>query len=476
MTWSLVVMDDGITNLFQAQLGKPTVAEFDYYFGVVETDDGVPQTHANFVFLSALSVSRAFDVVDLKVATPLIEASYTPAAIEAALRSVLADPDPEVGAINMSFGGSFYPDRFADEIHSLAARGILCVAASGNSGSHAHLERVLYPARLADVIAVGSHDGFGRPTWFSNNGPKVAVLADGENQPVAGSFGTSFAAPQVAATVTHAQAIVVGLTGPPIGTAQMIDILRLGGAGPRSQPDPADGRTRYFLHDHAASLDYAWSHYGGTPTRALEYVASYGDLAAAFGADPRAGQTHYEYHGAIEERPITFDGLHYLASYGDLIQAFGTDEYRATSHYLSYGIAEGRSVTFDGLDYIASYGDLIRAFGANELLGTQHYVGYGFAAGRSVTFDGLQYIASYGDLIRAFGANEQAGQWHYIGYGFDENRAPDQFDAAQYLANYADLRTAYGTDEAAATLHYIGYGFFEDRTDDPLPAATDFIV
>jgi hypothetical protein len=475
LTWSLVIMDDGITNAFQNRVGKAVAREYDYYSDFPDTGGGVRRTHANFVFQAALEVSLAYDVVDIKVATSRISASYEPLAIEAALRDLLATPDDRIGAINMSFGGGFFPFTFADEISSLAARGILCVAASGNSGTHARLERPLHPAALAEVIAVGSHDGSGRPTEFSNNGAKIAVLADGQDQPVAGINGTSFAAPQVAATVTHAQAIVVGLTGAPIGVAQMVDVLQQGGSGPRSRPDPGDGQTRYFLHDHAGSLDYAWNRYGGSPTVALEYVASHADLIAAIGADARRGQLHFERTGAIEERGTAFDALDYLASYPDLIRAFGADGYQAASHYIVAGGPEGRSVTFDGLDYIASYGDLIRAFGPAERSGTAHYLQHGFAEGRSVTFDGLEYIASYPDLILAFGADDDAGAMHYIVAGNREGRATDRFDTAQYLANYRDLQAAFGADEAAATQHFVTNGFFEDRTDHAL-AASDFIV
>ena len=235
----------------------------------------------------------------------------------------------------------------------MAARGVLCVVSAGNAGSRATLESPNYPGALPDVICVGSHDGAGSPSAFSSNGPAVDILADGEGVPRPGFNGTSFAAPRVAATVTHVQAIVDGLTGDVLGTAQMIDVLQQGGAGPRSRPDPADGRSRYFLHDHDGSLDYAWSRYGGTPTRALEYVASNRDLIDALGASAAAGSDHFEHHGSVEQRAITFDGLDYIASYGDLIRAFGADGGAGAGHFIRAGSREGRSVTFDGLEYIA---------------------------------------------------------------------------------------------------------------------------
>ena len=67
------------------------------------------------------------------------------------------------------------------------------VASSGNDGSEFSLESPHEPASLPFVIAVGSHDGSGRPTWFSQNGPAVAVLADGEDMPREGVDGTIFA-------------------------------------------------------------------------------------------------------------------------------------------------------------------------------------------------------------------------------------------------------------------------------------------
>ena len=510
MTWSLAVMDDGITNALQTRIGKVTVVEYDYYYQFPDTDDGIPNTHGDKVTLSALSVSAVYDLIDLKIESAITH-DISESAIEIALRDVLSDEEFSIAAINMSFGGPSYPFAFADEISQLANRGILTVAAAGNDGSHTSREFPAYPALLSDVIAVGSHDGFGNPSDFSQNGPGVDILADGEDMPSLGLDGTSFAAPRVAATVTHVQAIVDGLTGTRLSVGQMIDALQIGGAGPRSSPDPADGVTRYFLHDHAGSLDYAWYKYGGTPTTALEYVASHADLIGAFGVNTDLGRLHFEHNGSVEERAISFDGLEYIASYRDLSAAFHTNAYAGASHYIRAGHHEGRAVTFDGLEYIASYGDLIGAFGANQDAGSTHYIGSGygegrramfdgleyiasygdligvfgpnqdagsshfirsgFVEGRITTFDGLQYIASHGDLIVAFGANSEVGSIHYIGLGYGEGRPADTFGAAQYLANYADLRAAFGTDQDAATRHFVTHGFYEGRTDEPAGAA-----
>jgi Ca2+-binding RTX toxin-like protein len=165
----------------------------------------------------------------------------------------------------------------------------------------------------------------------------------------------------------------------------------------------------------------------------------------------------------------TASPLEYIASYGDLVGAFGANPQAGFNHFVQYGYGEGREVTFDGLSYIASYPDLIFAFGANDDAGSAHYITFGYQEDRVAgSFDGLQYIASYGDLIQAFGANRDAGSTHYIDFGYEEGRDPDTFDAAQYLDNYSDLQAVFGNDQEAATIHYISYGFYEGRVDDVL--------
>ncbi|MFO1206189.1 MAG: M10 family metallopeptidase C-terminal domain-containing protein [Burkholderiales bacterium] len=206
----------------------------------------------------------------------------------------------------------------------------------------------------------------------------------------------------------------------------------------------------------------------------LEYVASYPDLMNAFGISADTGAAHYIQSGRFEGRTVTFDGLEYIASYGDLVNALGANADAGASHYIQSGRFEGRHILFDALEYIASYEDLIGAFGANRDAGATHYIGPGHIEDRHVSFDGLQYIASYDDLINAFHsqvaatADPDIGANHYITAGVAEHRLPDRFDAAQYLANYADLQAAFGTDTEAATIHYITAGYFEHRTDHPL--------
>jgi subtilisin family serine protease len=115
--------------------------------------------------------------------------------------------DLGVKVINMSFGTAESALRAGDALpHSevvryALARGVLLVAASGNSG---HEER-FYPAAHDGVIAVGAVDDDLTPASFSTRGEHVALCAPGRAIWTCGLdgltqvSGTSFAAPFVAA-------------------------------------------------------------------------------------------------------------------------------------------------------------------------------------------------------------------------------------------------------------------------------------
>ena len=173
-----------------------------------------------------------------------------------------------------------------------------------------------------------------------------------------------------------------------------------------------------------------------------------------------------------------FDPLQYIASYDDLARAFGADGAAGRQHYRQFGRQEGRATDlFDEQQYLDNYRDLTAAFGDDGAAATLHYLNYGLREGRTDDaplpdgFDGLQYIASHEDLIEAFGADPSAGARHYLDFGRDEGRAVDTFDERGYLANYPDVAAVFGGDGGAATLHYILFGRTEGRSDGPLPSA-----
>lgn len=118
--------------------------------------------------------------------------------------------------------------------------------------------------------------------------------------------------------------------------------------------------------------------------------------------------------------------LEYVASYQDLRAAFGADAAAGRNHILQNGLAEGRSASFQGLDYIASHGDLIGAFGANADAGATHYIRLGVNEGRVTdSFDAARYLATYSDLRAAFGTDTEAATAHFITNGYAEGRSDD---------------------------------------------------
>ncbi len=119
--------------------------------------------------------------------------------------------DLGVKVINMSFGtaeGQLPPGGalpHLEVVRYALARGVILVAASGNSG----LTERYFPAAHEGVIAVGAVNGRGEPSRFSTRGDHVALCAPGEGIWTCGldgagaglqrANGTSFAAPFVSA-------------------------------------------------------------------------------------------------------------------------------------------------------------------------------------------------------------------------------------------------------------------------------------
>jgi hypothetical protein len=192
------------------------------------------------------------------------------------------------------------------------------------------------------------------------------------------------------------------------------------------------------------------------------------------GVAATVGQTTilFDFVGDDNGVPPGFDGLQYIASYVDLIAAFGANRAAGAQHYLTAGQAEGRQADLFGeTQYLRNYGDLRGAFGTDVNAATSHFITNGLNEGRiddapsPAQIDGLQYIASSADLITAFGPNAAAGQQHYVSNGQAEGRVLDNFNETQYLANYGDLQAAFGSNTDAATAHYLTSGFGEGRTD-----------
>lgn len=113
--------------------------------------------------------------------------------------------EQKVNIINMSFGLNTYSEALEEAVEAAAEKGILVVAAAGNTGD----KGVQYPAAYEEVLAVGSVDKQGEVTEHSAKGEEIEIVAPGELVRTTGflgtemvSSGTSLAAPQVAAVAS----------------------------------------------------------------------------------------------------------------------------------------------------------------------------------------------------------------------------------------------------------------------------------
>jgi subtilisin family serine protease len=132
--------------------------------------------------------------------------------------------------INLSLGGTQFDPVLQDVVFSAFRRGVLIVAASGNSGEHGN--PLSYPASTAHVLTVAATDSADRPAAFSSSSTAVDLAAPGVGITTAVPLsydstgykledGTSFAAP----IVSGAAAWVWTARGD-LSNTQIFDLLR----------------------------------------------------------------------------------------------------------------------------------------------------------------------------------------------------------------------------------------------------------
>lgn len=97
----------------------------------------------------------------------------------------------------------------------------------------------------------------------------------------------------------------------------------------------------------------------------------------------------------------TFDPVFYVATYADVAAAFGTDANALYNHYTTYGRSEGRKA-------------FVNAVGGEEVSGI---IGTDLPE-----FDPIFYANTYADVAAAFGTDANALYNHYINCGRSEGR------------------------------------------------------
>lgn len=146
--------------------------------------------------------------------------------------------DNKINIINMSLGSSSDSTPLHDACDIAYAKGILIVAAAGNSGTSNILsDNVQYPARYASVIAVAATDSNNARAYFSSTGPDVELCAPGYNitSTVPGGYatysGTSMASPHVAGVAALVYALNPTMTNVDIRNKLDATATDLGSAG-----------------------------------------------------------------------------------------------------------------------------------------------------------------------------------------------------------------------------------------------------
>ena len=298
----------------------------------------------------------------------------------------------------------------------------------------------------------------------------VSTVSPLSSETVSHNIGFEFRATAASAIIEGASVSLDGVTFETPNAGGSVDVV-IGQAG---RDDDNIDFTAFFDNDAGVADDPdASGTITGGPVNTFRF-----DFDMFLTPEPGITATYgsttilFDLVGDEPDLPDGFDGLQYIASFADLIAAFGANRAAGEQHYLDFGQGEGRAAdTFSETQYLRNYGDLGAAFGTNVDLATQHFITNGLGEGRNddaaspSQIQGLQYIASHGDLIAAFGADAAAGQQHYVSFGQGEGRTLDTFDETQYLTKYADLQAAFGTDTDAATQHFIQFGFGEGRND-----------
>lgn len=141
--------------------------------------------------------------VDIYSYRVLDDANQAP--VSRVIEAIYMAIDQNVNIINMSFGMADSSEALEEAIHIAKEKGILIIAAAGNTGE----KGVQYPAAYEEVMAVGAVNKDGEVEDYSAKGREVEVVAPGELVKTTGfigseevTSGTSLAAPQVTAVAS----------------------------------------------------------------------------------------------------------------------------------------------------------------------------------------------------------------------------------------------------------------------------------
>jgi hypothetical protein len=216
----LAVIDDGVDGV-RIELAGRVLEGKDTVYGVRLPPDSDLGGHGTAVAgLAAANTDNGTGVAGVDWDASVLPYRVFDAAgcaTDAAVVAALYDAaDRGASVANLSLGGPADSAALRQAVADVTARGVLVVAASGNSRETAP-DEVSYPAAYDEVLAVGASTRDRSVARYSSDGPHVDVaapggtatgspdddlLALGERESIEAVAGTSFAAPLVAASVT----------------------------------------------------------------------------------------------------------------------------------------------------------------------------------------------------------------------------------------------------------------------------------
>jgi thermitase len=230
---TIAILDSGV-DLSHADLAAKIVPGYDFVNGdSIPQDDNGHGTHVAGIAAASgnngigiAGVSWGARIMPIKVLNAGGNGSFADVAA-----GIIWATNNGSQIINLSLGGASASTVLQDAVNYADGKGVLLVAAAGNTG----INFILYPARYPNVIAVGAVDSTNNHAGFSNYGPELDLVAPGAaiySTTIGGygyNSGTSMAVPYVSGLA----AILRGINSSPASITSEMEstALDLGAAG-----------------------------------------------------------------------------------------------------------------------------------------------------------------------------------------------------------------------------------------------------
>jgi thermitase len=230
---TIAILDSGV-DLGHADLASKIVPGYDFVNGdAIPQDDNGHGTHV--AGIAAATGNNNIGVTGVSWGARIMPVKVLNAAGGGLFANVAAGiiwaADNGAQVINLSLGGSSPSTVLQDAVNYAYGKGVVLVAAAGNTGSNF----VLYPAHYPNVIAVGAVDSANNYAGFSNFGPELDLVAPGTSiySTVIGGYGYKSGTSMSAPYVSGLAAILCGINSSPASVTFEMEstALDLGAAG-----------------------------------------------------------------------------------------------------------------------------------------------------------------------------------------------------------------------------------------------------